>query len=89
MGQIPYSSGRRASDACRWTHHTQGWELMSQRKNASANDRRRRLIGELERVRGSKVVAYTISDRQNASAQIGDDAVRPLYDHLRALGPVE
>lgn len=52
-------------------------------------DRHRRLISELEKARSSKVVAYTTSDRGNASGQIGDDAVRPLYDHFRSIGKVK
>lgn len=62
---------------------------MAQELSGNDNLRRRRLIGELEGHRHSKVVAYTISDRENASAQIGDDAVRPLYDHFRRIGKVD
>lgn len=39
--------------------------------------------------RGSQVVTYITGDRSPVTGQIGDDAVRPLYDHLRAIGDVE
>jgi hypothetical protein len=51
--------------------------------------RRKELIEQLEQLRGSKVLAYATSDRKPASGQIGDDAVRPLYDHLRQMGHVK
>jgi len=47
------------------------------------------LIQELEGLRGSRVLCYVTGDRPPAGAQIGDDAVRPLYEHLRALDPVD
>jgi len=34
-------------------------------------------------------MTYFLSNRQGANAQIADDAVRPMYDHLRAIGPTE
>jgi hypothetical protein len=55
----------------------------------TASENRRALITELEGLRGSRVVCYVLSDRQGATAQIADDAVRPLYDHLRAIGHCE
>lgn len=55
----------------------------------SGDLRRRELILELERLRGSRLVTYVLSDRPGAAAQIADDAVRPLYDHLRAIGKCE
>lgn len=51
-----------------------------------ARDRRKALIEEIQRLRGSRVVVYVTSDRAPTPAQIGDDVVRPLYDHLRAIG---
>lgn len=51
----------------------------------TTNEKRRELIKQIEADRGSKVITYFISDRRNANAQIGDDAVRPMYDHLRAI----
>jgi Serine dehydrogenase proteinase len=55
----------------------------------TASENRRALITQLEGLRGSRVVCYVLSDRQGATAQIADDAVRPLYDHLRAIGHCE
>lgn len=52
-------------------------------------ERRKELVEQLEQLRGSKVLAYVTSDRKPASGQIGDDAVRPLYDHLRQMGHVK
>ncbi len=50
---------------------------------------RRRLLRELGARRGSHVVTYVLSDRQGAQAQVAEDAVRPLYDHLRTVGQCE
>jgi hypothetical protein len=49
---------------------------------------RQQLIKQIEALRGSKVISYFLSDRTGALAQIAEDAVRPMYDHLRAIGPV-
>ncbi|MGO8683390.1 MAG: SDH family Clp fold serine proteinase [Thermoleophilia bacterium] len=54
------------------------------------NSRERRLdvIRAIQDARGSKVITYICGDRQGPpgySAQIGEDAVRPLYDHLLGL----
>ena len=49
---------------------------------------RKQVIGEIEKLRGSRVVSYVTGDRQPAQAQIGDDAVRPIYDELRKMGHV-
>ncbi len=49
--------------------------------------KRHELIAALGSERNSKVVTYVLSDRQGASAQIAEDAVRPIYDHLRAISP--
>lgn len=49
---------------------------------------RKELIQRLQDRRESKVVAYVTGDRGPAVAAIGDDAVRPLFDHLRELGHV-
>ncbi len=46
------------------------------------------LIQQLEALRDSRVLVYVTGDRPPAPAQVGDDAVRPLYDHLRALDHV-
>lgn len=49
---------------------------------------RTKLIQQIEKARGTKVIAYVTSDRAPVPAQIGDDAVRPIYEHLRQLGRV-
>jgi len=44
------------------------------------------IINELQNLRNSKVISYFTGDRKPYfGAQIGEDAVRPLYDHLLAL----
>lgn len=49
-------------------------------------DERKALIKEIEDARGSNVVVYFTADRQPiGGARIAEDAVRPLYRHLRAL----
>ncbi|MCK4471470.1 MAG: hypothetical protein KAW49_06745, partial [Anaerolineae bacterium] len=45
------------------------------------------LIQAIQKSRESRLVAYVTGDRQGApSAQIAGDAVRPMYNHVRALG---
>src|SRR2546422_8658880 len=51
--------------------------------------RRRDLIKQIEKLRGSRLMCYVTGDRAPAPAQIGDDAVRPMYEHLREIGQVE
>jgi Serine dehydrogenase proteinase len=46
---------------------------------------RKSLIEQIEAARGTKVVVYVTGDRTPTVAQIGDDALRPLYDHLREI----
>jgi len=41
-----------------------------------------RLIEQIEKKRNSHLIAYFVGDRNGVQAQIGEDAVRPLYDHL-------
>lgn len=43
------------------------------------------LIAELQKIRGSEVVVYFTGDRFPVPAQIAEDAVRPLYEHLLNL----
>jgi hypothetical protein len=50
---------------------------------------RKALIEEIQALRDSKVLTYITGDRAPAPAQIGDDAVRPMYDHLRQLRHVD
>lgn len=51
-----------------------------------SQERRKELISQIEEKRGSRVLTYVTGDRPPAQAAIGDDAVRPLYDHLRGIG---
>lgn len=53
-----------------------------------SRDERKELIEQIEAYRHSKVICYVTGDRAPFPAQIGDDAVRPLYQHLRDLGHV-
>jgi hypothetical protein len=55
----------------------------------SVRSKRAALIHDIERERGSRVIAYICSDRPGASGQIGEDAVGTMYDHLRPIGKVE
>jgi hypothetical protein len=50
---------------------------------------RKALIQQIEDARESRVLTYVTSDRAPAPAQIGDDAVRPMYSHLREMGHVK
>jgi hypothetical protein len=47
---------------------------------------RKDLIESIQRRRRSKVLTYFVADRQPIPAQIGEDAVRPMYEHLLSLG---
>lgn len=46
------------------------------------------LLRGLEAKRKSRVLAYICSDRGGAAAQIGEDSVRPMYEHVRPWGKV-
>lgn len=50
---------------------------------------RRRLIAEIEELRGSRVLAFVTGDRGPIPAQIGEDAVTPIDDELEKMGDVE
>lgn len=52
----------------------------------SVAKKRRELIELVGKERNSAVLTYFLSDRQNVVAGIADDAVRPMYDHLRGMG---
>ena len=41
-----------------------------------------KLIGDLEKERGSKVIVYFTGDRQPFGSRFAEDVVRPLYEHL-------
>ena len=43
------------------------------------------LIHHIQEQRNSHVIVYFTGDRQLAQAIIGEDAVRPLYEHLLSL----
>jgi Serine dehydrogenase proteinase len=49
---------------------------------------RKALIQQIEEARSSRVLVYVTGDRAPATAQIGDDAVRPMYSHLREMGHI-
>jgi Serine dehydrogenase proteinase len=46
---------------------------------------RLKLIEAIERLRNSKVLCYLTAIRQNSVAQMADDAVREIFDHLLLL----
>src|SRR3954449_3666199 len=54
-----------------------------------ARAERKALVERIEEARGSRVITYVTGDRAPAGAQIGDDAIRPLYDHLREIDHTE
>jgi len=54
-----------------------------------SKETRRALIKQIEDTRGSRVLTYITSDRNPAPGQIGDDAIRPMYDQLRTIGKVK
>lgn len=60
-------------------------------RSPEASLRRSRVaeIARIETLRDSRVITYVCSDRRGASANIGDDAVRPMYEHVRAIGKTE
>lgn len=50
-------------------------------------EQRLELIEAIQKSRESRLVTYVTGDRQGAPAgQIGRDAVRPMYNHIRTLG---
>lgn len=55
----------------------------------AATQRRLELIRQIEAARNSRLITYILSDRRGAQAQIAEDAVRAIYDHLRAIGRCE
>jgi hypothetical protein len=54
-----------------------------------ARNERTAIISRIEKTRNSRVLTYICSDRQGAAANIGEDAVRPMYDHVRQMGETE
>lgn len=51
-------------------------------------DERKDVIAEIEALRNSRVLVYITGDRAPTPAQIGDDAVRPIYEQLRKMGHI-
>jgi Serine dehydrogenase proteinase len=51
-----------------------------------SRENRLRLIKEIEAARNSNVICYLTSIRPGVAAQIADDQVRVIFDHLLALG---
>lgn len=47
---------------------------------------RLKIIKNIQKNRDSKVITYLTSDRQGVHAQIGSDAIRPLYEHIKSWG---
>ncbi len=47
------------------------------------------IIKKIEDMRKSKVLVYLTGDRQGAAANIAEDVVRPMYDHLLKFGKVK
>jgi hypothetical protein len=52
-------------------------------------DDRRKLYAEIEKMRGSRVVAYVTGDRQGMQTQIANDAVDLLSEHLDKIFPTK
>jgi hypothetical protein len=48
-------------------------------------ENRRNLISQIEKIRGSSVICYLTTLRQNVPGQMAEDAVRVFFDHLLAL----
>ena len=49
-------------------------------------EERKELIKKIEELRKSRMLIYFCGDRPIVSAQIHDDAIRPMYEHLKNLG---
>lgn len=47
------------------------------------------IIKKIEQKRDSKVLIYITGDRSGVEANIGEDSVRPMYDHLLKFGKVK
>lgn len=54
-----------------------------------SRQRRHELIRKIEAARKSRVLVYVCSDRPGLSTQLGEDAIRPMYDVVRRLGAVD
>lgn len=52
-------------------------------------EKRRTLLANLEKARGTRVIAYITGDRQNAGSRIGMDVFPYFYEVLKKMGPTE
>jgi hypothetical protein len=52
-----------------------------------AREQRIKLIENIEKERGSRVITYLTSTRKNQEVQMGMDAIRRIYDHLEDGSP--
>jgi len=53
-----------------------------------SRENRKKIIQEIEKIRGSKVIVYFTGDRSIgpfSASRMAEDAVRPLYEHLLSL----
>ena len=63
--------------------------LLLARGGEVARTERLHVIGELERLRGSRVVCVLMGDREDHATIIAGDAPPLLYQHLERIGKVE
>jgi hypothetical protein len=49
-------------------------------------DLRLKSIEEIEKLRGSKVITYFLGTKPNLPTQMGTDAIRYIYEHLKEIG---
>ncbi len=59
--------------------------MATQVQVSTQSRRRHSLIAAIEAERRSKVITYFVGDRPNVMAMVGEDAVRPMYDHLKSI----
>lgn len=50
---------------------------------------RKALIAQIEQKRGTRVISYVTSDRQNATAVVAKDALPIFFNQLRELDPID
>ena len=50
-----------------------------------ARKERIELINNIEKLTGFKIITYITGDRQPFGSKIGEDAVRPMYEHIRTM----
>ena len=51
-----------------------------------SREERVELITKIEEAHGRRLLCYVTGDRNPAPAQIGDDALRPIFDQLKLMG---